>query len=91
MQHPALVIIVILATLVILVLIVLQMLEGREPKIVNGPEILSKFVGEAEANIRALFEEAEIEYKAKGSLLNAPGHALLIRQCLKVAAILPAC
>jgi vesicle-fusing ATPase len=46
------------------------MLEGREPKIVNGPEILSKFVGEAEANIRALFEEAEVEYKAKGAHLS---------------------
>eukprot|EP00045_Choanoeca_perplexa_P011308 m.119347 g.119347 ORF g.119347 m.119347 type:complete len:755 (+) comp15586_c0_seq1:125-2389(+) len=45
-----------------------QMLEGREPKIVNGPEILSKYVGEAEANIRALFEEAETEYKAKGEM-----------------------
>jgi len=31
----------------------------REPKVVNGPEILSKFVGEAESNLRALFKEAE--------------------------------
>jgi vesicle-fusing ATPase len=28
------------------------MLNGKEPKIVNGPEILSKFVGESEANVR---------------------------------------
>jgi hypothetical protein len=29
-----------------------KMLNGKEPKIVNGPEILSKFVGESEANVR---------------------------------------
>merc|ERR1719309_1863402 len=36
-----------------------QMLNAKEPKIVNGPEILDKYVGESEANIRKLFEEAE--------------------------------
>ena len=36
-----------------------QMLNGREPKIVNGPQILNKYVGESEANIRKLFEDAE--------------------------------
>ena len=44
------------------------MLEGREPKIINGPEVLSKYVGEAEKNIRELFADAEAEYKAKGEL-----------------------
>lgn len=39
------------------------MLNGKEPKIVNGPEVLSKYVGEAEENIRKLFMDAEIEYK----------------------------
>ncbi|CAN3356892.1 vesicular-fusion protein Sec18p [Diutina catenulata] len=43
-----------------------KMLNGREPKIVNGPEMLSKFVGESEENIRKLFKEAEAEYKSKG-------------------------
>ena len=43
-----------------------KMLNARPPKIVNGPEILSKFVGESEKNIRELFAEAEAEYKAKG-------------------------
>ena len=28
------------------------MLNAREPKIVNGPQILDKYVGESEANIR---------------------------------------
>jgi vesicle-fusing ATPase len=42
------------------------MLGAREPQIVNGPEILDKFVGEAEKNIRALFKPAEIEYAQVG-------------------------
>jgi len=43
-----------------------KMLNGKEPKIVNGPEVLSKYVGQAEENIRNLFGEAEVEYKEKG-------------------------
>jgi len=43
-----------------------KMLNGREPKVVNGPEILSKFVGASEENVRKLFEEAEREYKEMG-------------------------
>jgi ATP-dependent 26S proteasome regulatory subunit len=38
-----------------------KMLNAREPKIVNGPEILSKFVGASEENIRKLFADAEKE------------------------------
>lgn len=40
-----------------------KMLNAREPKVVNGPEILNKYVGESEANIRKLFAEAEDEQK----------------------------
>jgi SpoVK/Ycf46/Vps4 family AAA+-type ATPase len=40
-----------------------KMLNTREPKIVNGPEILNKYVGESEANVRRLFAEAEEEEK----------------------------
>ena len=40
-----------------------KMLNAREPKIVNGPEILDKYVGESEAKVRALFAEAEMEEK----------------------------
>ncbi|KAG5650118.1 hypothetical protein H0H81_000615 [Sphagnurus paluster] len=43
-----------------------KMLNAREPKIVNGPEILSKYVGASEENIRNLFSDAEKEYKDKG-------------------------
>jgi len=42
------------------------MLNAREPKIVNGPQILDKYVGESEANIRRLFEDAEEEEKRLG-------------------------
>ena len=41
-------------------------LESVEPKIVNGPEILNKFVGASEENIRKLFQDAEKEYKQMG-------------------------
>ena len=42
------------------------MLQAREPKIVNGPEVLNKYVGQSEENIRNLFKDAEMEYKTKG-------------------------
>lgn len=40
-----------------------KMLNAREPKIINGPQILDKYVGESEANIRKLFADAEEEWK----------------------------
>lgn len=43
-----------------------KMLNGREPQVVNGPEILNKFVGQSEENIRKLFEAAEAEYAEAG-------------------------
>ncbi|KAL3482314.1 P-loop containing nucleoside triphosphate hydrolase protein [Aspergillus californicus] len=43
-----------------------KMLNAREPKIINGPEVLNKFVGASEENIRKLFADAEKEYKEKG-------------------------
>ncbi|KAK1223314.1 transport between ER and Golgi ATPase protein [Marasmius sp. AFHP31] len=43
-----------------------KMLNAREPKVVNGPEILNKYVGASEENIRKLFIDAEKEYKEKG-------------------------
>ena len=44
-----------------------KMLNAREPKIVNGPELLNKYVGESEANMRKLFADAEEEWKRCGS------------------------
>ncbi|KAG5884302.1 Vesicle-fusing ATPase 1 [Gonioctena quinquepunctata] len=43
-----------------------NMLNAREPKIVNGPQILDKYVGESEANVRRLFADAEEEEKRAG-------------------------
>lgn len=43
-----------------------RLLGAREPQIVNGPEILDKFIGEAEKRVRDLFRPAEMEYAAVG-------------------------
>ncbi|OMO76433.1 hypothetical protein CCACVL1_15673 [Corchorus capsularis] len=43
-----------------------KMLNGKEPKIVNGPEVLSKFVGETEKNVRDLFADAENDQRLHG-------------------------
>jgi len=43
-----------------------KMLNGRDPKIVNGPEVLNKYVGASEENVRALFKDAEEEQAARG-------------------------
>ncbi|KAL5989874.1 hypothetical protein ACLOJK_010769 [Asimina triloba] len=43
-----------------------KMLNGRDPKIVNGPEVLSKFVGETEKNVRDLFADAEHDQRTRG-------------------------
>jgi vesicle-fusing ATPase len=42
-----------------------KLLKGREPKVVNGPEVLSKFVGKSEENVRDLFKDAEVEQLEK--------------------------
>ncbi|OMJ09301.1 Vesicular-fusion protein sec18 [Smittium culicis] len=43
-----------------------KMLNSVEPIVVNGPEILNKYVGQSEENIRKLFGPAEQEYREKG-------------------------
>jgi len=43
-----------------------KVLNAREPKIVNGPEILNKFVGGSEEKIRELFYDAEKEQAEQG-------------------------
>lgn len=40
-----------------------KMLNAREPLIVNGPEVLNKYVGQSEENIRKLFAPAEAEVR----------------------------
>jgi vesicle-fusing ATPase len=43
-----------------------KIINAKEPKIVNGPEILDKYVGGSEEKIRALFADAEKEQKERG-------------------------
>ncbi|RLN79059.1 hypothetical protein BBJ28_00013979 [Nothophytophthora sp. Chile5] len=43
-----------------------QALTAKEPKVVNGPEILDKFVGESERKIRELFSEARQDQEELG-------------------------
>jgi vesicle-fusing ATPase len=43
-----------------------KMLVDKEPKVVNGPEIFSKYVGGSEENIRNLFADAKAEMQTKG-------------------------
>ncbi|KAG9394659.1 AAA+-type ATPase, SpoVK/Ycf46/Vps4 family [Carpediemonas membranifera] len=42
-------------------------LDCEEPIIVNGPELLNKYVGQSEENVRKLFEPAEKEWEEKGA------------------------
>jgi len=42
------------------------MLTEREPKVVNGPEILNRFVGASEEKIRELFEDARVDQAENG-------------------------
>jgi vesicle-fusing ATPase len=61
-----------------------KMLNAREPKIVNGPEVLNKYVGASEENIRKLFADAEAEVRYISSAGDAPsiikGYSIKPRQ-----------
>lgn len=52
------------------------MLNAKEPKIVNGPEILNKFVGASEENVRELFKDAERDQAEKGE--NSELHVIIM-------------
>uniref|UniRef100_A0A6C0JSY2 Vesicle-fusing ATPase n=1 Tax=viral metagenome TaxID=1070528 RepID=A0A6C0JSY2_9ZZZZ len=52
-----------------------KMLNTVKPKIINGPSILSKWVGESEKNIRELFSDAEQEEKKMG--INSKLHVII--------------
>ena len=47
-----------------------KILNGHEPKIVNGPEVPSKYVGETEKNVRDLFADAENDQRTRGMFLS---------------------
>ncbi|KAI8870119.1 AAA-domain-containing protein [Ramicandelaber brevisporus] len=42
------------------------LLTSREPKIVNGPQLLNMYVGKSEENMRNLFVDAEEDFKKNG-------------------------
>jgi len=42
---------------------------------VNGPEVLSKFVGETEKNVRDLFADAENEQRTQGMFSHEVKHS----------------
>ncbi len=52
-----------------------KLLNCVEPKVVNGPEVLNKFVGESEARVRALFADAEDDERRKGD--TSPLHVII--------------
>lgn len=52
-----------------------KFLKAAEPKIVNGPEVLNKYVGQAEENIRNLFADAGKDEKTLGE--NSPLHVVI--------------
>lgn len=56
-----------------------QLLGAREPQIVNGPEILDRFIGEAERKVRDLFAPAEQEYKVAGD--DSALHIIVLDEC----------
>lgn len=54
-----------------------------DPVVVNGPEVESKWVGEAEKNIRALFEAAEEDFEKSGQ--NAKLHVIIFDELDSIA------
>ena len=52
-------------------------LHAHPPKIVNGPEILNKYVGQSEENIRNLFADAEKEQGERGDDSDLPELGIL--------------
>lgn len=53
-----------------------KFLKAVEPKIVAGPELLDKMVGETERKVRMLFAEAEEDYRTNGE--NAQLHVIVL-------------
>ena len=66
-----------------------KVLNAREPKIVNGPEVLDKYVGASEEKIRELFADAEAEQQSEGdrSML----HTIIFDEmaCVRVKTSMP--
>ncbi|KAH3763723.1 N-ethylmaleimide sensitive fusion protein [Pelomyxa schiedti] len=53
-----------------------KMFNGKEPIVKSGPEMLNKYVGKSEENIRELFAEAEADFERNGD--DAELHVIVI-------------
>lgn len=60
-----------------------KFLNAVEPKIVNGPEILDKYVGSAEKNVRELFADAEKDQALHGD--NSQLHVIILDEMDAIA------
>jgi len=60
-----------------------EILERNEPKIVNGPEVESKWVGDAEKKVRQLFEPAEKDFEELD--LKSPLHVIIFDEIDAIA------
>lgn len=56
-----------------------KLIRAREPKIINGPELINKYVGQSEENLREIFKEAEKEQNEKGA--NSSLHIIVFDEC----------
>ena len=60
-----------------------KLLNAVEPKIVNGPEVLDKFVGESEKKVRELFADAERDEAALAE--DSPLHVIIFDEIAPTA------
>ncbi|MEN2497810.1 MAG: hypothetical protein MHMPM18_002158 [Marteilia pararefringens] len=52
-----------------------KILKSKPPKLVNGPDILDKYIGESEKKLRDLFKDAERDFKELGP--KSPLHVII--------------
>ena len=52
-----------------------KLLTNRPPKVINGPEVLNKYVGQSEENIRNIFSDARMDYEQNGE--NSDLHVII--------------
>lgn len=52
-----------------------HIISEREPKVINGPEILDKYIGQSEQNIRNIFADAKKDYETNKE--NADLHIII--------------
>lgn len=58
-------------------------LNSVKPKVVNGPDVLSKYVGESEENVRKLFAEAKRDQQELGE--DSPLHVIIFDEFDSIA------